>query len=182
VNTALQKPDPNTYWVLPGHFLAGEYPGSPVPELARARIHDFIATGVSLFIDLTEGHELAPYQQFVEEAPTPGSLPCEYRNLPIPDFSTPTPQRMREIIDTIEKALADKHTVYVHCWGGIGRTGTTVGCFLVDRGATGDEALAQVSALYSGMQKAARRPHSPETREQEEFVRDWILYRRSGAA
>ena len=36
--------------------------------------------------------------------------------------------------------------VYVHCWGGIGRTGTVVGCWLVRHGMTGDEALAEFAS------------------------------------
>ena len=31
--------------------------------------------------------------------------------------------------------------MYLHCWGGVGRTGTVVGCWLVRHGRTGDEAL-----------------------------------------
>lgn len=34
-------------------------------------------------------------------------------------------------------ALAAGQTVYVHCYGGIGRTGTVVGCWLVRHGLSG---------------------------------------------
>ena len=32
----------------------------------------------------------------------------------------------------------------MHCWGGVGRTGTTVGCWLVRHGRSGTEALAEL--------------------------------------
>ncbi|WP_374108489.1 hypothetical protein [Nostoc sp. XA010] len=31
----------------------------------------------------------------------------------------------------IDRALNGQEKVYVHCWGGIGRTGIVVGCYLV---------------------------------------------------
>jgi len=33
------RPLPNTYWVQPGHLLAGEYPGSPDDEEMAERLH-----------------------------------------------------------------------------------------------------------------------------------------------
>jgi hypothetical protein len=48
------KPAPNTYWVIAGKLLAGEYPGARNPEEARRRLRKFLAAGVRHFIDLTE--------------------------------------------------------------------------------------------------------------------------------
>jgi len=48
------KPDPNTYWVVPGKVLAGEYPGARDSEEARRRLRRFLAAGLRHFIDLTE--------------------------------------------------------------------------------------------------------------------------------
>lgn len=63
----------------------------------------------------------------------------------------------------------------VHCWGGIGRTGTVVGCFLRGQGFTGDAALQKVQTLYTeNMPKAARLAFSPQTREQRDYVRNWL--------
>jgi protein-tyrosine phosphatase len=80
---------------------------------------------------------------------------------------------MGEILDVIDSALDQGGVVYVHCWGGVGRTGTVVGCHLVRRGMTGDEALARVAELFKNMQKYPRRRRSPETDEQEAYVRSW---------
>ena len=45
----------------------------------------------------------------------------------------------------VDDALGEGRTVYVHCWGGIGRTGTVVGCWLVRHGLTGRGALDQIA-------------------------------------
>ena len=46
-------------------------------------------------------------------------------------------QQTAGILDAIDKALEDGKNVYVHCWGGIGRDGTVVGCWLVRHVMTG---------------------------------------------
>ena len=55
-----------------------------------------------------------------------------------------------QILDDLDQALADGHRVYLHCFGGIGRTGTVVGCYLVRHGMTGNEVLEQIAAWRRG--------------------------------
>jgi protein-tyrosine phosphatase len=84
---------------------------------------------------------------------------------------------MRRVLDAIDDDIASGRTVYVHCWGGVGRTGMTVGCWLVRHGMTGDEALAQVGRLFQTMSADKLRKHarwgSPQTEAQRDFVRAW---------
>ncbi len=60
--------------------------------------------------------------------------------LPDPDQSTPSRAEMKRILDVLDGALQHRHDVYVHCWGGIGRTGTVVGGHMVRCGMTGKDA------------------------------------------
>ena len=54
----------------------------------------------------------------------------------------------------------------------MGRTGTVVGCYLMQRhGLSGDEALARIAEEWKGVAKSPRVPRSPETEEQAAFVR-----------
>ena len=61
----------------------------------------------------------------------------------------------------------------MHCGGGVGSTGTVVGCWLARYGMTGGDALAQMAHWWQGMEKAYRRSRSPQTEQQRAYVRDW---------
>ena len=58
--------------------------------------------------------------------------------------------------------------------GGIGRTGTVIGCHLVRHGYDGEQALAQLAYWWESVEKSNRSPRSPETNEQVNMVRDWV--------
>ena len=100
------KPDPNTYWVVPGKLLAGEYPGARDLEETRHRLRSFLAAGVRHFIDLTEVGELTPYAQLLTEEA--GSR-ATYERFPIRDVSVPEePKTMALIIASIDRAMAEE--------------------------------------------------------------------------
>jgi protein-tyrosine phosphatase len=169
------KPDLNTYWVAPGKLLAGEYPGAKDPEEARQRLRKFLAAGVRHFIDLTEVGELEPYVELLtEEADSRTS----YERFPIRDVSVPSePKTMAEIIAAIDRAMAEGGITYVHCWGGVGRTGLAVACWLQEQGRSPKEALAELAEKWRSCAKSARKANSPETDEQAGWVREWPAYR-----
>ncbi len=175
------RPHPNTYWVDPGRLLAGEYPGSLDPELARAKLQQFLDAGVTFFVDLTEEGELESYDRWLPsaadgEGESAGQEKVVHRRHPIRDLRVPeSPTAMATILDEIAGALAEGHRVYVHCWGGVGRTGMVIGCYLVRGGLDGPAALARVQRLYASMSEAKRRAHprSPETEEQRRYVEQW---------
>ena len=91
-------------------------------------------------------------------------------------------RRQPPSLDAIDEALDAGRNVYVHCWGGIGRTGTVVGCWLVRHGMTGDEALAEIAERWRGMEKRYRHPRSPQTAQQRAYVRNWTEPSWGGAA
>ena len=98
-------------------------------------------------------------------------LAIAHRRLAIPDRGVPSAEHMRLILATVEEVTRAGGVPYIHCWGGIGRTGTVVGCYLVRRGMKGEEALQQIAAFRLGTPDGHRR--SPETREQEHMVLTW---------
>ena len=58
----------NTYWVVPGRVLAGEYPGGSSLTETTNRLQKLLAAGVTLFVDLTGEGELPKYQSLFEYA------------------------------------------------------------------------------------------------------------------
>lgn len=151
---ALELPHRGCYWVLPGRLLAGPYPEIELQALLNA--------GVDCFIDLTRGGEsLAPYAVAAQGR-------ARWHGFAITDFSTPGMELMRRIVDTLDDELARGACVYLHCHAGVGRTGTAVGCWLVEQGLTGGEALRLIAH-----KRQALLGKSPETEAQREFVRRW---------
>ena len=166
-------PIPESYWVIPGRFLAGQYPGAFDEERVRRRLDAFLEAGIDTFINLTRSDELPPYTTMLAEEADLHEKEVTALNFPIRDFSLPSRKEMKIILDAIDQSLNEGRNVYVHCWGGIGRTGTTVGCYLVRHGLTGEQALAQIAKWWEDDPRRASFPRSPETDEQAQFILDW---------
>ena len=171
----MRPPISNSYWIEPGRFAAGEYPGAPTPQQTEEKLRVFLDAGIDHFIDLTESNEgLAPYAPTLAQLSGELSVPASHQRLAIRDVNVPrTPAQMSATLDAIDGALSTGRKVYVHCWGGVGRTGTTVGCWLVRHGRSGEDALAHLARLWRNVEKAYRKPESPETPEQADYVRHW---------
>jgi predicted protein tyrosine phosphatase len=167
------RPIPDSYWVEPGRLLAGEYPGARHEDGARRKLGRLLDADVTYFLDLTEAgeHGLEPYAPLLAEDAQRQERPAVHRRMAIPDGGTPSAAEMRRTLDAIDAALQERHCVYVHCWGGIGRTGTVVGCYLVRHGLSGQEALDLIARRRAGTPDGYRR--SPETRAQARFILDW---------
>ena len=162
----LERPIENCYWVEPGKLLAGEYPRTKDDEEeSTERLRKFEAAGIGAFIDLTEANELQPYEDLLVSA--------SHQRFPIRDVSVPkSVEQTVAILDAIDAHLANGVCVYVHCWGGIGRTGVIIGCWLARHGLAGEAALARLRHLWWQCPKSARR-RSPETAEQECYITGW---------
>lgn len=167
---------PQHYPVEEGRIYAGEYPGARSPEYAEARLKHLIAKGIRTFVDLTApADDMEPYDDLLARLGEETGFSLRRISTPIRDMGIPeSVETMRAIIDAIRGSNEDSPAVYIHCWGGIGRTGTVVGCWFRECGYDGVTALEQVQDLYSRhMEKARYNPDSPQTREQRSYVRDW---------
>jgi ADP-ribosyl-[dinitrogen reductase] hydrolase len=175
------RPNGNTYWVVPHKFLAGEYPGDKNPVTARKKINQFLAAGIRHFVDLTEiGDQLAPYEAILSEEARNSSINATYQRFPVRDNSVPRDsEHLAEILLAIDRRLSEAGVVYLHCWGGVGRTGLVVACWLQEHGRTPDDALAELNAKWSTVEKIYRKPESPETSVQVSWIKSWAQRRRS---
>ncbi len=178
----IPRPLAESYWVEPDHLLAGEYPGQYDEELTRKRIDALLEAGFNMYIDLTMPNELVPYSNILLEEARIYEITATHQRFPIGDFGLPNPEQMNSILDTLDEGLQAGRKIYLHCWGGVGRTGTTVGCYLVRQGKTGEEALEQLSKWWRDVPKSSHHPRSPETMEQMDFIRRWAEYNQSTKA
>lgn len=142
----------------PGRLIAGRHPCAGSPDDAPAAVQELVEQGVTLFVDLTQEGELAPYDHLV-----PAST--RYVRLPIRDFSVPAEDALATTLDVIDGELDAGGVVYVHCWAGCGRTGVVVGSWLVRHGLDPRAALARIAEV--------RGLGCPQTLEQRLLVLSW---------
>ena len=164
----------DSFWVIEGRLLAGPYPGAPSKTEARAKLEAFLDAGVTCFVDLTEegeGPPLHSYSRLLRHVAHKRKTRVTHLRLPIRDVDIPMSWQMRTILAAIRFAIAEGETVYLHCWGGVGRTGTVVGCLLVEDGVPVEQVLTRLADLRRHTQRAHRT--SPETQDQKYFVENW---------
>lgn len=167
------------YWVIPDKMLAGVYPGAKDSREEKSRMEDLLDCGIRHIVNLMEdderdhsGNLFSLYQNTFRQIAQCRGIDASWVRFPIRDVSIPSIDEMKFILDDIDGALGDGRPVYVHCWGGKGRTGTTVGCYLIRHGlAAPDDVLDTIKAL----RRNDPRSHepSPETRQQCDFVCRW---------
>ncbi|GHT77790.1 hypothetical protein FACS189464_0100 [Bacteroidia bacterium] len=127
-------------------LYAGEYPRYIDDAASFGKIQAFTAFGITDFIDLTGKQDrLAPYKQMLPEG-------VGYYNFPILDNHAPESLAyMDAIIAKIDELIGKERKVYVHCWGGVGRTGTVVACWLGHKGLTEKETFAIEIQIWVSM-------------------------------
>lgn len=192
------RPMPNSYWATP-ILLASEYPGDYDAEVATMKLKALLDVGTRDFYDLTELDELLPYDSVLEtilnekgwelqrsgeiplansQSPTSQPIVVRHCRFPIPDRLTPETQTLLDVLSALQDSKDRSRMAVVHCFGGIGRTGTVVGCWLVQAGyVTGSEserpgeaALQLLARKWKGVEKKWRAPRTPENRRQVDFV------------
>lgn len=156
-------------WWVDDHLLAGAYPGDKVPKKARRKVSALLQAGVTLFLDLTTDRDrLDAYEPFITELDPSGRI--RHNALPVPDVQPPTVAEVDLALQLIDDEAASGGITFVHCWGGIGRTGSIIGCYLA-RDIGGEAALVELQRLRRGSADADRT--APETEAQRALVRDW---------
>ena len=158
-------PFPDSYWILPGKLLAGEYPGARKPEEAVRKLERLRRAGVSFVVDLTEEGERAGGAPLFDTR-------CEVVRCSMPDGGVPERDSVRRALDLMDEALGKGKTVYVHCWGGHGRTGVVAGCWLQRHSLADAGSVLDVLAQLRKNMPDAGKP-SPETEGQRRLVQQW---------
>lgn len=135
-----------------------------------------MAAGIRVFVNLMEedetnyaGEPFVPYQDLARQVCQ--EVVCLRH--PIRDLSVPTIGEMRIILDAIDAPIERGHPAYVHCWGGVGRTGTVIGCWLLRHGLAETSTVLDVLMQLRQQDRERRHRMSPETAAQQRFVKNW---------
>jgi hypothetical protein len=172
---AAHAPADRCYWVVEGRLLAGAYPFAADEGEGTARLDWLLRAGVSAFVDLTQAHLPGSTDSFLldyREALARLDPAVPHLRRPIRDLDVPPVAEMQATLAELDRLLGAGETPYVHCWGGIGRTGTVIGCWLVRHGVPPGAAIDLLSGLR---RQEYGRPwrRSPETEEQVRYVEGW---------
>jgi len=170
------RPFPQSYWIEADLFCAGHYPGDQDPNMRRAKLASLADIGIRRTINLIPEYEkgrndipFEPYAPLLTEFATQRASSVECLRFGFPDGGIPDISLMKTILDTIDASLGANEPLYVHCWGGHGRTSTVVGCYLVRHGALPSDAIARI------LNWRAELPRNwfPYQNEQQGFVEAW---------
>ncbi|KLO09774.1 hypothetical protein SCHPADRAFT_795769, partial [Schizopora paradoxa] len=173
------------------------YPKIDLRCPSLAKLLSLVRIGVRTFIDLTAPSDnLCPYSPLLPAlssaltAATGEEIQLDYYRVPIEDRSLPSQAAVSKLLALLSSLEARSRAqskskssspirkpslTAIHCRGGIGRTGTIVGCYLLQSGRakSGPEALRVINAEWAFVRKRDRYPESPETGAQWEYVRSY---------
>ncbi len=146
----------------------------------RSAVYDRnIQAGIRHVISLVETQEYSrpedPYPPYVDHLETIAEtmkISVTFDQISIKDFSIPTERQMVQILNQIDVCIKYDKPVYVHCWGGKGRTGTVVGCYLARHGfAAGNDVIEKIKELRKNTEDFS--DPSPETKAQINMAINW---------
>lgn len=124
-------------WLIKGRLLASSQPQS-LDDLFEAR-----KMGVSVVLSL-DSHP--------EERDWCRRLGLRFKEIALEDFEPPSVKKLGEAVDFIHRYMVgQKRSVMVHCYAGLGRTGTVSACFIGSLfGLDADEAIRAVRSMRPG--------------------------------
>ena len=125
-------------WIEANELAVGQIPRD------MAEVESLRALGIRAIVSLTE-YPLSAIQDFRPEAFA--KLDITYLHAPVLDFQAPTIERAQEVVDFIVRMQELGRPVFMHCYAGVGRTGTMLHLYYLARGLSLAEARAQVESV-----------------------------------
>jgi|TARA_Y100000296_G_scaffold54404_1_gene62382 protein-tyrosine phosphatase len=137
----------------------------PRSQYLREEVEYFRNVGVGVVIshlEATEEEELG----LTKEREILDEFGVEFVSYPIRDRSLPDVRDFKAFVKRIYQKLLNGENVAIHCRAGIGRTGMTSSCLLINDGYDNNTAIDMVAA--------SRGTYIPDTEAQYDFICDYI--------
>ncbi len=173
----MDDPFTKTWWIVENQLLGGPYPGAVDPHEQERILTALLDLGIQTFISLQQENEtergttrFPDYRPTLHRLAKERGLEASFRRFPIRDQSAVAIDTLVSVLDYIDEQRKAGHKIYVHCWGGNGRTGTVAGCWLVRHGRSAEQAFQEMSHSRSGR---GFRFSAPENDRQRELVKSW---------
>lgn len=163
----MYKPIEYSYQVSRNVF-AGEHPLFDIYKSSiKGNIPALLKFGITVFLDLTQSYEVPEYASF---------LPSDVQRISFPIRNCDVPSSVESVMDLFRRLEQLMHEqsqakLYIHCHGGVGRTGTIVACYYIYfEHLSFEEALDKMRRQYTQSSRS-KFMNAPETKRQIEFVR-----------
>ncbi len=166
-------PTPESNWIIRNKILAGGYPFNPNEKiLDQQPIQRLINSGITDFICLQENNELLTFESY-QSYLQPNKH--TFHNFPIPDRKIVSDETMINYITQIQAIINQpNHIVYIHCYGGHGRTGVVIALLLgIIYNLSSQDALDFTQSLHNCRHKKYKgiKRNSPQTKVQFDQVK-----------
>lgn len=168
----MYKPIEYSYQVSRNVF-AGEHPLFDIYKSSiKGNIPTFLKFGITIFLDLTQSYEVPEYASF---------LPADVQRISFPIRNCDVPSSVESVIGLFRRLELLMHEqprakLYIHCHGGVGRTGAIVACYYIYfEHLSFEKALDKMRWQYTQSPRS-KFMNAPETKRQIEFVRRFAEY------
>jgi len=151
-------------------LYGGQYPGAWDKIEPCYKTEELASLGITTSICLMEEHELQLFLPYQEEM-TKNNPAFKWIHYPIVDMLVPTKALMVEILNKIDELIAAKEKIYVHCFGGHGRAGTVIGCWLKRHGFKNQQIYLKLA--YWRDKTLFGKTSSPQGAEQFAMINSW---------
>lgn len=153
-----------------GKLAIGGYP-FVTEDRREAHTDKLLDLGVNVWVSLVESSEtqaFGDYREYVlERSPTSEFLDC-----PIPDRSVCRDSVLFELVETVYRLVREGKFVFVHCFGGHGRSGTFAACFLMRYyGYSAEVAIDRNRLMHLAREHHPRKPTPQGTRQYAQIKR-----------
>lgn len=102
-------------WVIPKRLMTG-----PIPH-SKAMMDDILADGINTFVCLQQEMSPSFYTSHISTNERPQTF-----HFPVEDRNVPSKTKFIKDITKILQLLSEGRNIYIHCYGGHGRTGLYV--------------------------------------------------------